>query len=171
VTSTGGSDRLIPPERLWRLSSWLLSHSAGRAYRLVVERFGSPNVRTNYAILAGLEEFGPISQAELGRRLGVDRSDIVGVLNELEQDGLAKRAPDDHDPRRNAITITPEGARVLRELDDALKDAHEALLEPLSAQERRELNALLQRLVEYHFGAPLHSSERDEAGSSSTSEI
>jgi MarR family transcriptional regulator, lower aerobic nicotinate degradation pathway regulator len=159
MDSTTRTGRLVPPHRLWRLTSWLLGHASGRAYRLVMERAGGPQARTQYGFLAALEEFGPISQAELGRRLGVDRKDVVGVLNELERDGLAQRAPDDRDRRRNAITITPAGARHLRHLDVRLAEAHEALLEPLSARERQQLDALLQRLIAHHFGAPVPSAD------------
>lgn len=152
--ATKTTQRLTPPQRLWRLPSWLLSHASGRAYRLIVERFDGPAVRTQYGFLAGLEEFGPISQAELGRRLGVDRKDVVGVLNDLEQQGLARRAPDPHDPRRNAITITPAGSRLIAKLDAELDTAHEDLLAPLSPKERAQLNALLQKLIRHHFGGP-----------------
>ena len=90
--------QLAPPERLLRLSTWMLSRLAGRSYRLVVDRLTSAGVRRDhYAILAALEEFGPVSQATLARRLGIDRSDVVAVLNDLERDGLALRAPDTHD--------------------------------------------------------------------------
>lgn len=101
-------------------------------------------------MLAGLEEFGPISQAELSRRLGYDRSDMVAVLNDLEREGLALREPDATDRRRNAIRITPEGAKTLLGLDDRVLHAQEALLAPLSVAERNQLAALLRRLVLHH---------------------
>jgi MarR family transcriptional regulator, lower aerobic nicotinate degradation pathway regulator len=130
----------------------MLSRLAGRSYRLVVDRLTSAGVRRDhYAILAALEEFGPVSQATLARRLGIDRSDVVAVLNDLERDGLALRAPDTHDRRRNAITITTAGSRTLRSLDDLVDEAQGALLEPLSATERRQFSDLLQRLVEHHL--------------------
>jgi len=155
LDSTTRTARLVPPRRLWNLTSWLLSHASGRAYRLIVDLVGGPSARTQYGFLAGLEEFGPISQAELGRRLGVDPKDVVGVLNELERDGFAQRAPDERDRRRNAITITAAGSDALGDLDTRLHAAHEALLEPLSAPEREQLKKLLQRLIEHHFGRPL----------------
>jgi hypothetical protein len=49
---------------------------------LVGDSFGRPGLRRHYAVLAGLDEFGPISQAALSRRLGVDRSDLVAALND-----------------------------------------------------------------------------------------
>lgn len=146
-----------PPARLWRLPSWLLTHVTGRSYRLVIEHLGSTNERSDYAVLAGLDEFGPVSQATLGRRLGLDRSDVVAFLNRLEGDGLVSRRPDRRDPRRNAVRITRAGSRVLRRLDGQVDAAQAALLEPLSATERRRLVGLLQRLIEHHtkFRSPV----------------
>ena len=130
----------------------MLSRLAGRSYRLVVDHLTSAGVRRDhYAILAALEEFGPVSQATLARRLGIDRSDVVAVLNDLERDGLALRDPDTHDRRRNAIRITAAGSGTLRSLDVLVDEAQGALLEPLSARERRQFNDLLQRLVEHHL--------------------
>jgi DNA-binding MarR family transcriptional regulator len=143
---------VVPSQRLWRLPSWLLNQVAARANRLVSGQFGRPGVRTRYAVLAGLAEFGPISQAELGRRLGIDRSDIVAVLNDLERDGFALRAPDESDRRRNAIRITPAGNHALHSLDDQVNAAQDALLEALSPPEREQLNELLQRILEHHDG-------------------
>lgn len=153
---TGTTDR-IPSERLWQLPSWLLNQVAGRANRLVSSQFGRPGVRTQYAVLAGLEEFGPISQARLGRRLGIDRSDMVATLNILEHEGLAVRAPDEHDRRRNAIRISPEGIQALHSLDDRVRTAQVELLAPLSSDEGAQLRQLLQRLLCHHGGYQRHN--------------
>ncbi|MCU1428303.1 MAG: transcriptional regulator, MarR family [Actinomycetia bacterium] len=141
---------VAPPERLWHRSTWLLSQVSARSYRLVLDHLGTANARTDYAVLAGLDEFGPISQAALGRRLGLDRSDIVALLNDLERGGLVARTPDDSDRRRNSVTITAGGKRALRRLDKRVDAAQQVLLAPLNVSERRQLNALLQRLLEHH---------------------
>ena len=148
------SRRLVPPHRLWGLSSWLLSHASGRAYKLVVDELGSPTDRADYGLLAGLQEFAPISQAELGRRLGWDRKNINVALDRLEADGLAERAADPTDPRRNIVSLTSAGRAALHKGDARLAAAHDELLEPLTSEERQQLNALLQRLVEHHYGRP-----------------
>lgn len=142
--------QLAAPARLWRLASWLLTHVTGRSYRLVIEHLGSANERTDYAVLAALDEFGPVSQAALGRRVGLDRSDIVAVLNRLDGDGFISRSPDPRDPRRNAVRTTRAGSRALRRLDVEVDAAQDALLKPLSAAERQQLVDLLQRLIEHH---------------------
>lgn len=141
-----------PPARLWQLPTWLISHVSTDSYRVVVDALGSPAGRTDYAVLAGLEEFGAMSQAALGRRLGIDRSDIVAVLNRLQADAHVGRAQDQTDRRRNVIQITPAGRRALRRLDGLVNDAQQTLLAPLSATEQQELVTLLQRLVEHHRG-------------------
>jgi DNA-binding MarR family transcriptional regulator len=109
-------------------------------------------MRLRYAILAGLEEFGPISQAELSRRLGVDRGDLVKALNELEAEGMAARSADPSDRRRNSLQLTPDGATALIRLDALVGSAQTRLLAPLSSDEREQLNSLLQRLLDHHDG-------------------
>lgn len=146
-----GSD-VSPPECLWRLPSWLLGHVAGDAYRLTVGAVGSAAARTDYAVLAGLAEFGPTSQAALCRRLGIDRSDMSAVLDRLGERQLAVRTPDPASRRQNTIEITAEGRQSLAGLGALLGQAQDALMAPLSASERDHLIELLQRLVEYHRG-------------------
>jgi DNA-binding MarR family transcriptional regulator len=103
----------------------------------------------HHRLLAALEEFGPASQAALGRRAGIDRSDVVAALNELAGRGLIQRAPDPDDRRRNVITITPAGTDQLRALDEILAGVQERLLAPLSPADRTQLIGLLGRLLEH----------------------
>lgn len=99
------------PARLKGTPSWVLTHTATHAGRLLWEAFSTTDARRyHYALLAALEEFGPASQASLGRRCGIDRSYIVGAINELAAWGLVERDPDPADRRRNVITLTPPGA-------------------------------------------------------------
>jgi DNA-binding MarR family transcriptional regulator len=142
-----------PPERLRRLPSWLFNRLAGRSNRLVGAHLDRPGRRADYAVLASLEESGPASQAELARRLAIDRGDLVGVIDRLEDDGLAVRRPDRNDRRRNAITITAAGRRILADLQHDIEAAQEELLAPLEPAQRETLVALLQTLVDHHHAA------------------
>jgi MarR family transcriptional regulator, lower aerobic nicotinate degradation pathway regulator len=139
------------PARLQRLPSWLLNQAAIHAIRIVGEAFAHAGVRRyHFSVLVALAEEGPASQASLGRRLSIDRSDMVAVVNDLERDGLVTRVRDPHDRRRNLIEITPAGKCTLDRLDAKVEEAQAAVLEPLSAPERRQLVELLGRLVEHH---------------------
>lgn len=95
--------------------------------------------RSHYALLAALDEFGSASQAGLGRRCGIDRSDMVALVNALADQHLVGRAQDVEDRRRNVITITPQGRRHLRELDGRVTEVQAELLAPLSSREREHL--------------------------------
>jgi MarR family transcriptional regulator, lower aerobic nicotinate degradation pathway regulator len=139
------------PERVRSLPSWLLNQAALAANRLVGDGLGAVGAhRSHYALLSALDEFGPASQAALGRRCGIDRSDMVALVNALSRDGLVGRQRDAADRRRNVITITAAGRRRLRALEVVLDRLQDALLASLSAAERRQLVDLLRRVVNHH---------------------
>jgi DNA-binding MarR family transcriptional regulator len=138
-----------PPRRLRQLPSWQSSVVARRAQRLVSDALGQEGARRqHFTVLTSLAEQGPASQAALGRRLWIDRSDLHAILNELERDGHVERARDELDRRRNVVALTRRGASFLKRLDKGVDAAQTALLEPLSAADRRELRRLLQQLVD-----------------------
>jgi DNA-binding MarR family transcriptional regulator len=138
-------------DRLRRRASRLLSQLTTRSDRLITEGLARADARKwHYAVLASLRQHGPASQAELSRRSGIYRSDMVGVLNELAQRDLVERAPDPDDRRRNIITISAQGRRHLRRLDKVLDDLHDELLAPLSPAERDQFVQLLTRLLDHH---------------------
>ncbi|QCD60133.1 MarR family winged helix-turn-helix transcriptional regulator [Streptomyces hawaiiensis] len=142
---------LKTPDRLRRRVSRLLSRLTMRSDRLITEGLARDDARKwHYAVLASLQEYGPASQAELSRRSGIYRSDMVGVLNELAERDLVERAPDPADRRRNVVTISPRGRRHLRRLDKVLDDLQDQLLAPLSPAERDQFVQLLTRLLDHH---------------------
>ncbi|MFJ3103540.1 MarR family winged helix-turn-helix transcriptional regulator [Streptomyces sp. NPDC086835] len=119
--------------------------------RLVFDGFSAAGARGyHYRILAALHEFGPASQAELGRRCRVDRSDVVAAVGELVEQGFVDRTPDPDHGRRNKVTLTRRGARQLRRMDGLLDRVQNDLLEPLSAEERQTLTRLLGRVLARH---------------------
>ena len=137
-----------PPQRLRRLPSWLASQVAATAQRLVGEALAQEGMRRqHFSVLSSLAEQGPASQAELGRRLWIDRSDLHAIVGELEDRGLIARVRDHTDRRRNVVTLTRTGRAALKRLEQKVQAAQTALLDPLSAAERREFVRLLERLV------------------------
>lgn len=139
------------PAVLTQKPSWLVSEVSRVAHRLLTGKLATAGSRGyHYRLLAALQEFGPASQATLGRRTGMDRSDVVAAVNELVGRGLADRSPDPADGRRNIITITPAGTAHLRRLEELLDDVQDELLAPLSPAERQQLIHLLTRVLERH---------------------
>jgi MarR family transcriptional regulator, lower aerobic nicotinate degradation pathway regulator len=138
-----------PPLRLQRLPSWLTAQAARRAQRLVEEGLAQEGARRqHFVVLTSLAEQGPASQADLGRRLWIDRSDLHAILNELESNRQVARVRDETDRRRNVVALTRAGRTALARLDKRVDAAQDALLASLSAADRRELRRLLERVVQ-----------------------
>jgi len=141
----------VRPAALMAKPSWLISEVSRLAHPLITGKLATAGSRGyHYRLLAALAEFGPASQASLGRRTGMDRSDVAAAVSELAGRGLAGRIPDPADRRRNVISITPAGAAHLRRLEELLAEVQDELLNPLSPAEREQLIRLLGRILEHH---------------------
>ncbi|RKT05919.1 DNA-binding MarR family transcriptional regulator [Streptomyces sp. 3211.6] len=131
------------------LPSWLVGRVAARGRGLVADAIAAEGLKLmQHAVLAATAEYGPVAQADLGRRLAVDPKDMVGILNHLQEAGLVLRAPDPADRRKNAVTVTPEGEAALARCATLAEEANEQLLAPLTADEQGVLMELLRRVHE-----------------------
>jgi DNA-binding MarR family transcriptional regulator len=138
----------MPLERVAGRPTWLLSRANLRAQDLLAQAFAAEGLRGyHFRLLAALDQYGPSSQANLGRHTGIDRSDVVAVLDDLVDRRFARRQPDPADGRRNVVTITKGGRAILERLDAALDDVQAAVLEPLTPKEGATLVRLLAKLA------------------------
>ncbi|MEU3292715.1 MarR family transcriptional regulator [Streptomyces longwoodensis] len=129
------------------LPSWLLGRAAARGRALVAEALAAEDMKMwHHVVLSAVHDLAPVAQADLGRSVGLDPKDLVGVLNDLQAAGLVVRAPDPRDRRKNAVSPTPAGTRRLRRCERVARDANDELLAPLSAAERDLFMALLIRI-------------------------
>ncbi|MEU9288523.1 MarR family winged helix-turn-helix transcriptional regulator [Streptomyces sp. NPDC048275] len=143
------SETTRAPARIRSLPSWLLGRAAARGHQLVAEALAQVGMRMmHHAVLAAVAELGPVSQAELGRSLGIDPKDMVAILNDLQNDGLVTRAPDAKDRRKNAITLSPSGRRRLLQTEKLGHEANDELTAVLTPAERTQLMSLLARIVQ-----------------------
>ena len=102
-----------------------------------------------FAILHRLEQGGSAHGRELSRTLRLHPSNLVALLDQLEVDGLIARRRDPRDRRRQLIKLTPAGTKRLRSAEAAVAEAERELLSPLSAEERSELHAYLERVADH----------------------
>jgi DNA-binding MarR family transcriptional regulator len=141
-------ERVIALKRVAGRPTWLLSRANARSQALLAAAFAAEGVRGyHFRLLAALEQYGPASQAQLGRNTGIDRSDVVAALDELVGNGLARRQRDADDRRRNIVTITKRGIATLQRLDAVLDEIQDEVLAPLTANERETLTRLLAKLT------------------------
>jgi DNA-binding MarR family transcriptional regulator len=148
------------PVLLLNQPTWLVTQLSGHAHRLLAARLAAAGARGYHVrVLAALAEFGPASQAGLGRHAQMDRSDVTAAVGELLADALVERTPDAGDRRRNVVSVTPAGRARLRQLELILDGVQDELLAPLASGERAELTALLSRVLGYHAGADMGGGE------------
>ena len=143
------SDDLEPPARLRTLTSWQASQLSKIGARMIARRMPL-SARSDFAVLAVLEEYGPVSQADLGRRLGIDRNDINAIVTRLQAAGYINRQADPEDRRRNLVTINLSGTCYLEQIEHNAAEVQDELLSALDANERRQLHELLAKALEAH---------------------
>jgi DNA-binding MarR family transcriptional regulator len=97
-----------------------------------------------------LRDHGGGTQQGLAAALQIDRTNLVGLLNDLETAGLIARRRDEGDRRRHIVELTPGGAERLREAECALAAAEDDVLGALDAEQRETLYRLLQQATAGH---------------------
>jgi DNA-binding MarR family transcriptional regulator len=94
-----------------------------------------------------LFDHGPMTQQQLGEALSLDPSNVVGLLNELEERGLIERRRDPADRRRHIVSLSAAGANSLETSDSEFRYIEDDLLKALTPDERSQLYNLLVRAV------------------------
>jgi DNA-binding MarR family transcriptional regulator len=127
--------------------STVLITRLARAMRRQFEEAVAPlGLRARHLVaLTHLKDHGPSAQQALIEALGLDASNLVALLNELEDADLIVRRRDRADRRRGIIELSPEGEAMLAEVDRALEAVDDEILSALSPDERATLNELLAR--------------------------
>lgn len=98
-----------------------------------------------------LRDGGPATQQGLGEALGIDPSNLVGLLNDLEEAGLATRRRDPNDRRRHIVELSPLGRRRLDQAERALTCVEDRVFATLNESEREKLYSLLLRAAGGHM--------------------
>lgn len=98
--------------------------------------------------LSYLRDHGPAPQGAMAEALSIDPSNVVLLLNELEQAGLAIRRRDDVDRRRHIVEIAAAGERALKEVGRVLDAIEDDVLGALDQRQRNQLNALLDSALD-----------------------
>lgn len=102
---------------------------------------------TQFAALARLYERGPLSQNLLGRLTAMDSATIKGVVARLADKGLVQTHPDPNDQRLRIVELTAQSRPVFEKARSEALAARVETLAPLTDEEIRTFEALLDKLV------------------------
>jgi DNA-binding MarR family transcriptional regulator len=161
------------PIECGRATCRALDSDLGWALRVVVRTYlkmttdalcGVPGGPRGYQLLAAAEDL-PGTQLAMAHRLGIDRTVMTYLLDDLESAGLVERQPDPTDRRARRIQVTGSGRRLLEERAERLKGAEDDVLAALDPTDREAFRALLRRLATHADAAPREPTGRCDGAS------
>lgn len=146
-TCTGRLSLTGRPQELLDRPVFLLGYLGSSVKALAFEAFERAGANLHdLGILALLDEGATDTQAAIADALEIDRGQLVGVLDDLEDQGLIERHRDPKDRRRHMVSLTAAGRRRLEKLRSVLQQMEDEILEPLDAKGRSTLRSLLLEL-------------------------
>ena len=137
------------PPALTHWPGYLLTFIAEHATERFEAAVAEHGIKSKHAsVLVVVDAEGPMSQRALGRRLRIDKSPMVGLLDDLERLGLAERRRSDTDRRVQAIHLTAKGRAVLARVTEIADAENARTFGVLDDAEREQLHDLLLRVAE-----------------------
>jgi DNA-binding MarR family transcriptional regulator len=104
------------------------------------------------AALIELRDRGQLTQQSLCVQLHLDPTNLVAILNELEEKGYATRRRDPEDRRRHLVEVSRKGIAVIEKVSEVMDGVEADLLEGFGAAEREQLDVLLTSIWERSGG-------------------
>lgn len=146
--SSGGTDQQWADHPLANDTNWLLHRVAfglGAAEARACAEHGV-GIR-GYVVLTYLSGSEPATQQAVGHAIGLDKTTVTGVIDDLVAQGLVVREVDGRDRRARVPVVTDKGRRVLAELATAVRSVEQELLDELSGAQQHALQDALRRLA------------------------
>jgi DNA-binding MarR family transcriptional regulator len=140
----------LPDELLDKSGFLLVRLAMGFKARAIAELESAGYSQYHYSVLAVLGEQPRKAQSTIADALGVDPSQLVGILDALEDRGLVERQRDPADRRRHVVSLTAKGRGQLVRLRRLIDRMEDDLFTPLDAASRKTFHELLLRLAGYH---------------------
>ncbi|WP_216651501.1 MarR family winged helix-turn-helix transcriptional regulator [Actinomadura litoris] len=127
---------------------YLLKHAQHRMVELNTGALAPYGIDgRDLGILLTLAGHEPGSQQQAAKRLGIDRTTMVAMLDALERKGLVARRPHAEDRRRNVVELTEAGRETLRLAVEASRAAEDELLAPLTPRAAGLLRDALRTII------------------------
>ena len=127
----------------------LLHRAQQRAADMTAQALRAQNLTPRqFAVLMALSQNEGVTQSELVRRTGVDRSTLADMLARLSKRRLVITRRTEQDQRANAVRITAEGQRTLDEAAPKVIDAEKRIVDLLPADQRENFLVCLKTLAD-----------------------
>jgi DNA-binding MarR family transcriptional regulator len=128
------------------------SHLLHRALQLALDIYAAEQgdggvTQRQYAVLAAVEAYEGLTQTDLVRITGIDRSTLADMVARMIVKGLLERQRSISDARANAVSLTEAGRVALAEAKPRMAAADARLLRLLSTSKREALTAALRDLI------------------------
>jgi DNA-binding MarR family transcriptional regulator len=127
---------------------YLVRRAQVTIFQRFFELFEEADIRpVQYSILTVIESNPGLSQTHLAAALGIRKTNLVGLIDELEARGLARRKPTETDRRSHALFLTPKGTRFISGLHRLDASLNHRISRTMSAAERRRFCEILRQIA------------------------
>jgi DNA-binding MarR family transcriptional regulator len=166
VSRDAARSQAAPARKLSRRAGFLLVQLGTHAHRRFAERLEGLGLHPrHFGMLSHLAASEGRSQQALSIALGIHRSAVVALVDDLERRGLAERRRDPLDRRAYTLYLTQAGREMLAGLERMAEEHEAELLTALDASERSQLISTLQRVAESQgLAAGVHPNLEPDAG-------
>ncbi|MFC0552456.1 MarR family winged helix-turn-helix transcriptional regulator [Planotetraspora thailandica] len=119
----------------WALGTLLRAYLKG-IENVVAELPGGPR---SYQVLSLADSGKCHNQAQMAEHLGIDRTAMTYLLDDLEALRLVSRQPDPVDRRSRRVTLTPKGRKLLNQLSEGVRQVEHHVLGALNAEQSEQV--------------------------------
>ena len=128
--------------------TWLLHRSAQRLRTATGEQAEARGIALrDYIVLSALHKTPGLTQIELGKSLGLDKTTLMSQLDGLERAGFIERHTDPRDRRARLPRITAAGEAVRSEVADASDQVEAAALDGFSTRDVALFRRMLVEII------------------------
>jgi DNA-binding MarR family transcriptional regulator len=154
MTRKGNKESCAEPKRRGT-TAFLLAQVGAHAAGQFGERLKTLRLLRPHAGILRLIGVSPgLSQQELGRRLAILPSQLVALLDELQERGLIERRQDASDRRTYALHLTASGRTTTEHIGRIAREHDDATCAALNIDERQHLNGLLSKIADQQGLSP-----------------
>lgn len=152
----GNDEKEVRLGRLEHFVGFQLRRIQNQLSRDFAGRTSGYNLKSGlFSMLAIISANPGISQTEVSRVVGLDKSVTVQIVDDLEARGLAERKRSTSDRRQHALFITEQGESFLAELFDIMRETESEVLAQIRPDELVLLHKVLNRMYAiYEHPAP-----------------